>query len=78
MEQPNSLAVQLGAFDTMLRAILHVVGDDQLNGIKNELERTWDYLEKNNQKPAAASQFKASREMAIGMIEHELQVRSAK
>lgn len=34
MEQPNSLAVQLGAFDTMLRAILHVVGDDQLNGIK--------------------------------------------
>ncbi|GEM_PF-4737571 len=78
MEKPNSLAVQLGAFDSMIRAILHVTGDDQLKEIHKYLLSLWNAIESGNPRPEAAEQLKASRIMAIGMIESALKSHSSK
>ncbi|WP_447908137.1 hypothetical protein [Serratia fonticola] len=78
MEKPNSITVQLSAFDSMLRAMLHVTSEDKLKEIQQYLTSLWDAIEEKNPKPEAAAQLKASRDVAIKMIEIALKERPAK
>jgi len=78
MEKPISLTAQLGAFDTVIRAMLYVTGENQLKVIHKYLLSLWDAIEEKNPEPGAAEQFKASRIIAIEMIESALKSHSSK
>lgn len=78
MDKLNSMTVQLGAFDSLLRILLAVKSESELQEIHTKLLHLWVEVEGKNTHSHLTGYLKASKEMALKMTEGALREHSLK
>ncbi|HHG9580226.1 TPA: hypothetical protein ACPY17_004823 [Citrobacter freundii] len=70
METPNSFAVQNGAFDTIIRAMVATMDDAHFQRFSDHLNELLSAIEKANTHPQISAQLAASADMARAIVKN--------
>lgn len=75
MSKPDTLGVQVSAFESILRALIAIQPEEKKQEIERILTYLWDGVDRINTRDDAKAHLTAAREMSINITKQALDLK---